>query len=967
MKKISYYFLAALSILAVSSCAKDILEVEEAPAGAARTFVLDLGSVTRTNITEAGKTIWAKGDKVLLTDGAALDTIAVPETAEGQPTAEITTTKISGETVFAIYPIQAVASTTPSSIIAEDGTVNVKIPADQGGDFADANIMVGKATDLKFAMKNVAAVLKIHAATGVEKVVFNASGDALAGNLAVSFGEDNTVSEVKASGTTGILTLNAMGGDADFYVAVAPGTYKTGFNLIALDNEGKFESKKSGSENTLKVNELADLGVVGAPENMKGFEGEGTEAAPYKIGNIGEMMAFANTVNTGMKYKGKNFKLTGDISGVTLPIGYYISADNQGSFAGTFDGDNHTVTVDLDGVNCKSASYVAMFGLVDSSAVIKNVKVEGKVQTTGNYAAGLVAYCRGAAVVKDSVTISNCVSNVTVESSASYTGGLVGYALRTVIEDCQNLGSVTGKNSTAGIVGQTQYTKITGSSNAGTISGTYNVGGIEGYAYQTTFINDINSGAVSGNYTTRGVYAPSTGSWQYVALDGSYNDWSGGQANTLRGVAGISGYAQNSTFTKTSNSGAISGLGKVAGIIGASYSNTVDEASNSGAITGTEDMIGGITGWVFTHSTIKNSTNSGKISGRCSVGGIAGLHNLLGYSSSSAVSYINNCTNTGEIAATKGLILTMSNIKIADASAAGGIIGTLSQLGKSSGARGYCHINDCVNEGRVTAEGNYAAGIAGFLWNGYQYSVDGTLNNCVNKADVTGLSGVAGIIGGMWERYTGHAKEQVRNVQNSGKISATITGAASKANAGGIVGVTWYNSTTTSGASYGIRLYNALNTGDVVYADAAAASPCAGGIVGTLANGVIQNAYNSGAVKPISGEAVEAAAASLGSIAGYLGAFKDAWAAINYAYYLSGTAAKAIGTSNATPGVNISEVNAAGDLVTRTGDNEIVGNVLNVYDNDYSTVLDALNAWSDKNASSYKYYYWTAGPVFTKE
>lgn len=219
----------------------------------------------------------------------------------------------------------------------------------------------------------------------------------------------------------------------------------------------------------------------------------------------------------------------------------------------------------------------------------------------------------------------------------------------------------------------------------------------------------------------------------------------------------------------------------------------------------------------------------------------------------------------------------------------------------------------------------------------------------------------------MWERYTGYAKEQVRNVHNSGKISATITGAAGKANAGGIVGVTWYNSTSTSGANYGIRLYNALNTGDVVYADAAAASPCVGGIVGTLGNGVIENVYNSGAVKPVSGEAVEAAAASLGGLAGYLGAFNDAWAKINYAYYLSGTAAKAIGTSKATPGVNISEVNAAGDLVTRTEDNEIVGNVLNVYDNDCSTVLDALNAWLDKNASSYKYYYWTAGPVFTKE
>lgn len=924
MKKISYYFLAALSIFAVSSCAKDILEVEKAPAGAARTFVLDLGSVTRTNITEAGKTIWAKGDKVLLTDGAALDTIAVPEAAEGQPTAEITTTKISGETVYAIYPIQAVASTTPSSIIAEDGTVNVKIPADQGGDFADANIMVGKATDLKFAMKNVAAVLKIHAATGVEKVVFNASGDALAGKLAVSFGEDNTVSEVKASGTTGILTLNAMGGDADFYVAVAPGTYKTGFNLIALDNEGKFESKKTGSENTLKVNELADLGVVGAPENMKGFEGEGTEAAPYKIGNIGEMMAFANTVNTGMKYKGKNFKLTGDISGVTLPIGYYIAADNQGAFAGTFDGDNHTVTVDLDGVNCKSTAYVAMFGLVDSSAVIKNVKVAGKVETTGNYAAGLVGYARAAA--SDSVRIENCVSSVSVKG-AERVGGIAGYATYTMVTGCENTGSIECKRV---------------------------VGGMVGYAYQMDIQNCKNSGAITANTECGGVmgcYQSGSSLYFYQGVDLAQT--SRISSTPVYGVGGIVGWSQNTNTVKCVNSGAVSGVSKVAGISGTNYWSSTIECSNSGTITGSDNFVGGVVAYVHQNGNTNDCVNTGNVTGACMVGGV------LGYAATYQQGNIlvQRCKNSGNISGTGVTKVQDYNQSQSNVSGVGGIAG-----GFKSGTRttsNACCTTGCENTGDITGTGTSVGGIVGFYETVYNNTNGGYVDNSVNKGKITGASRVGGIIGAAWMRFSAGSTMRIKNSENTGDVLATAeTGWSS---VGGIVGWAAHNSSTNI-ADKGAKIYNALNTGKIQYTGGA--TPAVGGIVGYSTLGVCENAYNGGSVGIASGTMDEGAERYIGALVGYV----DQKSSFNYDYYLSAVAPSVKGAASPAGvfGVNISEVNAAGDLVVLSEDSELVGNVLNIFDNDCSTVVDALNAWSDKYATS-NYYYWAKGPVFTKE
>ena len=189
------------------------------------------------------------------------------------------------------------------------------------------------------------------------------------------------------------------------------------------------------------------------------FEGAGTEADPYKIKTLDDMLLLSEKVNRwpdaisdsrGNKlyqaYKGKHFKMTADIN-----MGEYrftpIGRNTRYRFAGTFDGDGHT----LSNVNVKAAGYAAIFGRADTTSAIKNVTVKGaKVASTGPYAAGLVAYTDG--------TITNChAEGVTLTSTDIGSGGLAGIS-GIITKSTVNNSSITALGGYAGgLAGECDY------------------------------------------------------------------------------------------------------------------------------------------------------------------------------------------------------------------------------------------------------------------------------------------------------------------------------------------------------------------------------------------------------------------------------------------------------------------------------------------------------------------------------
>ena len=97
-------------------------------------------------------------------------------------------------------------------------------------------------------------------------------------------------------------------------------------------------------------------------------QGEGTEASPYLISSADDWNNFAQNVKLGRSYSGSHVKLTADIS-VSHMAGGYLADDNYQPFSGTFDGDGHTLTINLN----NQSRFAAPFKCV-KDATIKNLR-----------------------------------------------------------------------------------------------------------------------------------------------------------------------------------------------------------------------------------------------------------------------------------------------------------------------------------------------------------------------------------------------------------------------------------------------------------------------------------------------------------------------------------------------------------------------------------------------------------------
>ena len=218
------------------------------------------------------------------------------------------------------------------------------------------------------------------------------------------------------TGTGGNLTLSWKNAE-DFIdcsqYAVASTTFDKKFML-----DGKSDEANASNINGVKI----------VP-----YGKTGTETNPILIDDISDWNFFVRTVNEGNDYSGKYVKLATDLKDVTKMAG--IWSDNERyrrPFCGTFDGDNHTITVDIKSY---FQNGIALFNYI-KNATIKNLHVEGKI-TGHRYSASLVGYADGT-TSESGNTIEKCTSSVTITgprsvSGYNYIGGLVGNALNSKI------------------------------------------------------------------------------------------------------------------------------------------------------------------------------------------------------------------------------------------------------------------------------------------------------------------------------------------------------------------------------------------------------------------------------------------------------------------------------------------------------------------------------------------------------
>ena len=131
--------------------------------------------------------------------------------------------------------------------------------------------------------------------------------------------------------------------------------------------------------------------------------GTGTEADPYLIGNANEWYTFATNASNGITYSGKHIKLTANIS-VTTMAGGFQNENNFQPFSGIFDGDGHTLTLNVS----NQSRFAAPFKCV-SGATIRNLRTAGTIDGTGNADGKLLAGIIG--VSFGNTTITGCRSS----------------------------------------------------------------------------------------------------------------------------------------------------------------------------------------------------------------------------------------------------------------------------------------------------------------------------------------------------------------------------------------------------------------------------------------------------------------------------------------------------------------------------------------------------------------------------
>ena len=202
------------------------------------------------------------------------------------------------------------------------------------------------------------------------------------------------------AGFTPVVTINGT--------ALAEGTDYT-LTLPTIEGNGEYQVTVTGT-GAFDGTYTKSIWVYGK------FGGEGTEAKPYIIATTDDWNAIAQMVQDGEIFNGKFLKMTDNIS-VTEMIG---SDSTEHYFAGTFDGNGHTLTVTIGALN-SDVGIIGPFRYING-ATIKGLHVNGNVYTRswnnrynntdhcyGRNSAGLVGHAKG----------TNIISNVIVSASIS--------------------------------------------------------------------------------------------------------------------------------------------------------------------------------------------------------------------------------------------------------------------------------------------------------------------------------------------------------------------------------------------------------------------------------------------------------------------------------------------------------------------------------------------------------------------
>ena len=279
-----------------------------------------------------------------------------------------------------------------------------------------------------------------------------------------------------------------------------------------------------------------------------------------------------------------DWRLTADIDLTEASPDLYLPY-----LAGGFDGNGHTITVDID---LPAASQVGAIGYNEEAGRITDLTVEGSV--TGEPAVGgLVGWNFG------KIESSAAEGDVT---GGSQVGGLVGRNSGEV-ESSAAESDVTGVFQVGGLIGQ-NVGKVESSSAAGDITGNRWVGGLVGWNFFARIESSSSNGDVTGDSRVGGLVGQNSGDIELpsavdsdvtgdVPVKGVVEDNGGEIASSF--ATGSVGIGVASSFA----TGSVDGNSEVGGVVGeneATVTDTYWDVETTGEQEGIGDGEGDTTG-----------------------------------------------------------------------------------------------------------------------------------------------------------------------------------------------------------------------------------------------------------------------------------------------------------------------------------------------------------------------------------
>ncbi len=521
--------------------------------------------------------------------------------------------------------------------------------------------------------------------------------------------------------------------------------------------------------------------------------------------------------------------------------GTVYSGDTCGGMIGYSNGNVSIIDSTAKGT-VRGRQYGAGFvGFADSNekdntVTINNCTNYAYINSRGDNAGGFIGKAVGA------ISLTDCNNQGSVTNNGNTTaGGFIGWikngTRETSFVNCTNKGSVTsGKDYAGGIIGAdegTGFGTVSNAHNFGAITGGRHAGGIVGRTTrQMKLLNCVNESSASITTTTNDKEKPDTCAGgiigknqdaRQVVIENCTND---GSVKASRDYAGgIMGYLDASdsgaTFKNCVNNGSVkngvsAGAWYAGGILAASGNDnpvTFENCRNNVDVGNATNYTGGITGYVKGPLTMKNSVNTGNISGAQFTAGLCAWIQDDGCE-------ITNCLNTGTISTNRnsngaGILSTVESqannptwkitncVNTGDikngVSAIGGILGYMGNLDNP----GTVIISDCINKGNIAVTGNDVGGIVGNLNNHGSSTQHHKYINCYNYGNISSSSGSTDgvFVGGIVGKEYGFA--EFNGCRNYGTVNASSTSANSIS--GGICG--WIEddpSSFTNNINYGV-------------------------------------------------------------------------------------------------------------------------------------------------------------------